>query len=117
MRSLSPACLLIFFLAIHSPTRAMPPKIDATIQEAREAAFTPEYRLWLAVTKSAVMYPGTQAAQEYLFDEDNPFFDFVCACLDVSPDTARESIKRALARRHRAAQVESLGAGIGEDTG
>jgi len=89
----------------------MPPKIDETIQEAREAAFTPEYRLWLAVTKDAVMYPYTQAAQEYLFDEGNHFFDFVCACLDVEPDTAREHVKRALARRHRAAQVESLGAG------
>jgi len=59
------------------------------------------YRLWLAVMTDAVetLQDGrfwTKGAEEFLFDPENQFFNYVCHVLEQDPDAIRERIKAGL---------------------
>ena len=56
-----------------------------------------EYGLWLRVTTDAVIHLlkyRSNIAREFLFDESNPFFDFVCERMGYDADGVRERIRR-----------------------
>lgn len=56
-----------------------------------------EYGLWLRVVTDAVVHLlkyRSNTAREFLFDRDNPFFDFVCERMGYDADAVRERIRR-----------------------
>ena len=58
-----------------------------------------EYGLWLRVTTLAVVQYLTyrsDAAQQFIFDESNPFFQLVCDELGYDPAALRERIIMAV---------------------
>jgi len=54
------------------------------------------YGLWLAVTLWAVQAYldwGSTYAENFLFDEENYFFDFVCEQMGYTPESIRQRLK------------------------
>ena len=56
------------------------------------------YGLWLQVFKEAgsdlKRGHDTAAAKQFLFDEDNPFFDYIAEQMKYSPEGLRDRLKR-----------------------
>lgn len=54
------------------------------------------YVLWLTVTMDAVItlqtWPNNTPSHDFIFDQNNPFFDYVAERLGFEPDILREHI-------------------------
>jgi hypothetical protein len=60
------------------------------------------YGLWLRVTCLSVLYflkYQSASAKDFIFDEENIFFNFVCENMGFDPDTLRQKILRAIEKK------------------
>ena len=63
------------------------------------------YGLWLTVTLLSVQHflkYRTHSSKEFIFDEENFFFDFVMDELGLDPELARRRISRQIKKDHNA---------------
>lgn len=71
-----------------------------------------EYGLWLRVTTDAVIHLvkyRSSIAEQFLFDRDNPFFDFVCERMGYDADAVRERLRRTASQDGRGGAVRPGG--------
>ena len=75
------------------------PEVDHSYADLKQRDPTGYLDLWLHVTADAVLNLrafGSRAAEEFIFDEDNEFFDEVARFLGFTPDGLRDAIKNNL---------------------
>jgi len=88
------------------------PEVDHSYVDQKQSDPTGYLELWLHVTADAVLNLrafGSRAAEEFIFDEDNEFFDEVARFLGFSPTGLRDAIRKRIRdpqQRRRIGQVE-----------
>ena len=79
--------------------------MDIVTHDAEDDEFLPAsgtYGLWLRVTSLAVTYfleYQSALARDFIFDEDNIFFDFVCEQMGYEPGQIRRQLLKAISKR------------------
>ena len=88
------------------------PEIAHEYADQKQSDPTGYLELWLQVTADAVLNLrafGSRAAEEFIFDEDNEFFDEVALYLGFTPEGLRDAIRKRIRdpqQRRRIGQVE-----------
>jgi len=75
------------------------PEIDHSYADLKQRDPTGYLKLWLHVLVDAVENLRrfkSRAAEEFIFDEDNEFFDAAARFLGFTPDGLRDAIKNNL---------------------
>lgn len=88
------------------------PEVDHSYADLKQRDPTGYLKLWLHVTADAVENLRafkSRSAAEFIFDEDNEFFDAVALYLGFTPEGLRDALRKRIRdpqQRRRIDQVE-----------